>query len=95
MSMMIHCYRAADQIISDVKAANGVDYSSKREEIANLFNDELYDGNYSATTDFGGDLPDLYLIQEDEYDQTMEEDEDRPDFDSQITYSAGHYVFPG
>jgi len=89
------CHYEADQVITDIKDAIGVDYSSKREEITALFNDQLYEGNYSATTDFGGDLPDLYFIQGDEYEQTMEHDEDRPDFDSNICYSAGHYVFPG
>jgi hypothetical protein len=69
--------------------------SGVADEIARLFDETLWDGNYDAHTDFDESLgvDNLWLIQEDEYDQSMDDD-DKPDFDTQFGYAAGHYVFP-
>lgn len=82
-----NCLQEADQVIKAL-LEHGLDYSHKREAIAQLFDDYLYNGNWDCSTDFDNGTPDLRLIQEDEYDQHME-DEDRPDT---LTYAAGHYV---
>lgn len=80
-------FHAADDLILRIKNFNGMDYSSKREEIANEFWTVLWDGNYDTTLYFDN-IQSIRLIQEDEYDQHMD-DEEKPDVD----FLAGdHYV---
>lgn len=81
------CLDEADDVIKALLEV-GHDYTAKREQIARLFDEQLYDGNWDSSTDFGDGTPDLRLIQEDEYDQHMDDD-DKPET---ITYAAGHYV---
>jgi hypothetical protein len=81
----------ADKVIADILAHGGKDYSAARQEIADLFDETLWNGNWDATTDFNPGLPNLRFIQEDEYDQHM--DDERPS-KKMICYSCGHYVFP-
>lgn len=81
------CLQEADEVILALQK-EGYDYSHKRAEIAQLFDEQLYHGNWDCTTDFDDGTPDLRLIQEDEYDQHMDL-EDKPDT---LTYAAGHYV---
>jgi hypothetical protein len=87
-------YSAADEVIEDLKSL-GFDYSQGREEIARVFDEDLWNGNWDSSTDFEMDyqpnMRDLRFIQEDEYEQHMEDDEDKPTND--LCYSAGHYVF--
>lgn len=84
--------RDADEIIQALLAQGHGDYSHHRDEIADLWDGEygLWQGNDDATTDFD-DLPNLLLIQEDHYDQHMDEDE-KPAWDDMIV-SCGDYVF--
>lgn len=86
--------RAADEVIAGVLAETGINYEPARNAIAELFDDYLWNGTYQMSTDLDPDLglKDLWLILEDEYEQSMDEDE-KPDWDSQIGYFAGHYVF--
>lgn len=77
--------KSSDKLISDLKE-HGHDYSSKRVEIAELFDKYLWEGHWDSSTFFEDGTPNLRLIQEDEYDQHME---DRPDY---LLYSCGHYV---
>ena len=79
--------RAADEVIAE-SAEEGHDYSSKREDIARLFEDQLWKGNWDSSTTFEDGTKDLRLIQEDEYDQHMDDDT-RPET---VTCAAGHYV---
>ena len=81
------CLVEADEVIKAL-LAEGHDYTDKRDDIARLFNEQLYEGNWDSSTDFEDGTPDLRLIQEDEYDQHMDDD-DKPET---ITYAAGHYV---
>jgi hypothetical protein len=91
---MDESYAAADEVIEDVLAATGKDYSAVREEIAGVFDGYLFHGVWDMSTGIENtELKDLRFIQEDEYDQRMDDDPDKPDWDSQICYSAGHYVF--
>ena len=80
--------KRADEIISDL-AKLGYDYANKRTLIADLLNNYLWNGNWGSCVDFDDGTPSLRLIQEDEYDQHMGNDEDKPEY---ATYSAGHYV---
>lgn len=85
----------ADQVIAALLDQGHGDYSKYREQIAELWSGEygLWKGNYDATTDLGDDtLQDLLCIQEDHYDQHMDEDEDKPEWDDMICY-AGDYIF--
>lgn len=80
--------READNLILRIKEFNRLDYSSKRDEIAREFDEVLWDGEWDTTLQFV-DLPSIRLIQEDEYDQHMDDDE-KLDFDLQVNE---HYVF--
>lgn len=80
-------FQAADDLILRIKNFNGLDYYSKREVLANEFYNVLWEGNWDTTLDFD-DIKSIRLIQEDEYDQQMDDDE-KPEVD----FLAGdHYV---
>lgn len=84
--------READGIIEALQK-QGLDYTAGREEIARVVDEDIWGGNYDSTTDFDPalGLRDLRIIEENEYDQSMDEDE-RPSWDSMIT-SYGNYIF--
>lgn len=88
-------YVAADQIIANLKEQNR-DYSSVREEIAEVFDTQLWEGNWDCTTNFD-DLPNLRIIQEDEYDngdgEYNIEGEDGYEIINSLCFVFGHYVF--
>lgn len=89
----INSFQEADDVIAAL-LKHGHDYSSKRAEIEDLFTNQLYEGNWDSSTDFGDSTPDLRLIQEDEYDQHMDDggedgEDQRPAY---IVYASGHYV---
>lgn len=89
-TLYVNCY---NDIIKQVMQATGIDYSSKLQEIIKLFDETLYAGCYNATTDFNdNNFPDLHFIQEDEYDQSMD-DEDKPEENSFLCYANNHYIF--
>jgi hypothetical protein len=87
--------KSADQAIADLLASGNSDYTPHREAIIETFK-LLLNGNWDCTTDIDQDganaLPDLRFIQEDEYDQSMDED-DKEALGDELTYTAGHYVF--
>ena len=85
---------SADTFIEDVKEAVGLDYSMHREAIADLYEHGHWNGSndvYLRTGD--ASLPNLRFIQEDEYDQSMDEDEDRPEWDEMICSTDNGYVW--
>ena len=90
MSICQEAYDAADQLISQVRANKGLDYSKYRELIAQqLFDEGMLEGNWDVTTDLGDSiLPELRAVQEDEYDQHMDDEENKPDWDSQVAYTV-------
>ena len=82
---------AADEIIGEMQK-RGQDYSAYREQIAEeLYDSGVWNGNWDSTAYFG-DMEPLRLIQEDEYDQSMDEDE-KPDWDDMIAQVQGGYLF--
>lgn len=88
----------ADQIIQKLKDL-GHDYSAGRVEIARQFDEYIWNGCTDITTSFdecevgeGQGLRDLLLIQEDHYDQHMDEEEDKPTWDSML-FMAGAYIW--
>lgn len=87
--------KAADNVIGLLFAHRGMDYSSARNAIAEAFDEYLFEGTWDATvlaSEGGRQLPDLRIIEENEYDQSMDEDEDRPENPVGMV-SSGHYVF--
>lgn len=83
--------QTTDKVIADILAHGGKDYTPAKQNIADLFNDILWCGNWDATTELDPalGLPNLRFIQEDEYDQVM----DNQGVPNQICYTCGHYVF--
>lgn len=82
--MMQEALDAADEVLEALKA-KGIDLSEHREQIAKeLFDDGLLEGNWDCTTEVGSHT--IRAIQEDEYDQHMDDVEDKPEFDDQLVY---------
>lgn len=82
----------ADALIQHMHKAHGMDYSSQRQFIEDWAAEDMWNGDWDVTINFDEGGPrDLRFIQEDEYEQHMDEDEDRPEND--IGYVDGYYVF--
>jgi hypothetical protein len=84
----------ADRVIAALQSQGHGDYSRYRKEIADLWEGDygLWEGNDECSTDLNDPvLKDLRCIQEDHYDQHMDDD-DKPDWDDMICY-AGDYIF--
>ncbi len=82
----------AKDIIDLMLQAHGQDYSAQKAFIETWVEENMWRGTWDLTIEFEtGGHRDLRLIQEDEYDQHMDEDEDRPEHD--IGYIDGYYVF--
>lgn len=76
--------RAAVEVINALKD-KGFDYSMHKAKIVEAFDDGLLNGNNEATVVLNSSrLKDLRIIQEDHYDQHMDEDEDKPDWDDML-----------
>lgn len=86
--------RYADEIIKYLADEGHGDYSGLRNEIAlDIYDNGHFSGNWDAyfnPEDYDSDLPGFRVIQEDEYDQHMDDDEDRPDADDAITVPNGY-----
>lgn len=69
------------------------DFTPHIDKIAEDINDYVYNGNWDHTIDIEVDgVPCIRVIQEDEYDQHMDEDdEDTPSYD-EVDYVGGYYV---
>lgn len=83
--MMKEALTAADEVIDALKK-HGLDYSAYRDTIAQeAFDEGLLEGNWDVTVTFDDPkLKDLRFIQEDEYDQHM--DDDAPEHDDMVCY---------
>lgn len=92
MSIQDDAQRAANSVIEEL-ARKGLDYSSKLKQIAEHFEEVVWDGNYDSTLIFGDGTPKLRFIQEKEYEQCMDEDE-KPNVDPKI-FDEGHYIWVG
>ena len=86
---------AADRIVSVLMSQHHGDYSAYRDEIAQvLYEDGLWSGNWDASREppSPGTLPPLRLIEENEYDQSMPDDE-KPAWATMIGQVRGGYLF--
>lgn len=87
-------YAAADEII-EALLQDGKDYSKHRDQIAlEGFENGLLQGNWDTSVHLQDDnLQDLRIINEDEYDQHMDEDEDRPEHSEIAVNTSLGYVW--
>lgn len=80
--------RATNDVLKQLEEA-GYDYSSCREAIARMFDEELLNGHQDNIVEavIHG-MKNLRFIQEDHYDQFMDDDEDKPSWDSMLFYTC-------
>lgn len=89
----------ADSIIKAMSDANHGDYSAFREQIAvEVYTTGHYNGNWDVSFfpqdhDESSVLAGFRVIQEDEFDQHMDDDEDAPDHDDMIAEVNNGYLF--
>lgn len=79
-------------LIDELKQKLGLDYSKGHAEIAELVNSQ-FNGNWDNSTNFDPalGLRDIRVIEENEYDQSMDEDE-KPDWDDILFQGSLGYV---
>lgn len=89
----------ADEIIAKLIEAGHGDYTAFRREIAlDIYANGHYAGNDTAyfnpdEYDVTSTLPGFYVIQEDHYDQHMDDDEDKPSWDSMVGMVQNGYLW--
>lgn len=89
----------ADEIIEVLKEKGHGDYTAFRREIAlDIYANGHYAGNDTAyfnpdEYDAASSLPGFYVIQEDHYDQHMDEDEDKPTWDNMVAMVQNGYLW--
>lgn len=79
-------------LIDELRQKLGIDFSAGKDELKSLVHSQG-DGNWDNSTDFDPslNLRDIRVIQEDEYDQSMDEDDDRPE--EPLFFGSLGYVF--
>jgi hypothetical protein len=83
--------RNADELIANLLTL-GVDYSAHREQLATeIWWEGFWEGNSDITVDITG-IRAIRCIQEDEYDQHVPYDEDRPSWDKML-FSQPEYTW--
>ncbi len=77
---------AADEVIKALKALGYKDFTpSERNTIGLAFDQQILEGHTDATVTFeSGRTLQLLIIQEDHYDQHMDEEEDKPSWDDMV-----------
>lgn len=89
----------ADQLISMLEERGYGDYSAFRREIAlDIYANGHFAGNDTASFDpeehdESSTLPGFYVIQEDHYDQHMDEDPDKPTWESMVADVPNGYLW--
>lgn len=87
MSIREQAIQAADNIIASLPPL----WANARNEIADLFENDLWNGNWDSYLEVDG-LPTVRFIQEDEFDQSMDDD-DKPSEDNYHDFVEGHYIY--
>lgn len=91
--------RNADEVIETLAKAGHGDYSAFRREIAlDIYANGHYAGNDTVSfivSDYDADstLQDFTVIQEDHYDQHMDEDPDKPSWDDMVAEVSNGYLW--
>ncbi len=94
MSVDAEALQNADELINSLSVFTGIDYKNHR----NLLADEIWvnghwRGNYDVTVSFPDGTRSIRAIQEDEWDQTMSDDPDRPTYEKMIDSSPVYFWF--
>lgn len=73
----------AQAFIDEIKRSKGIDFQPHFDTIASDIENYVYNGNWDHTIDVDdANFPDIRVIEENEYDQHMDEDdEDTPSWD--------------
>lgn len=73
----------AQRMVDIIKSAKGIDFQPHVGAIASDIENYVYNGNWDHTIDVeDSNFPDIRVIEENEYDQHMDEDdEDTPSWD--------------
>ena len=92
MDAMTEALSNADELITMLQRDHNLDYSKHRDLLANeIWMEGFWEGNWDVTVDFDDpNLRSIRCIQEDEYDQSMDDDdddddEDMPSWDKMLT----------
>jgi len=89
--------RNADEIIKTLAETGHGDYSALRKEIAlDIYDNGHFNGNWDShfnPDEYDSDLTGFRVIQEDEYDQHMDEDEDKPSWESMVADVPNGYLW--
>lgn len=89
----------ADEIIKALADGGHGDYSAFRREIAlNIYTNGHYSGNDTAhfvpqEHDENSTLDSFYVIQEDHYDQHMDDDPEKPEWDNMVAEVMNGYLW--
>jgi hypothetical protein len=91
---LVEALENAEELIQILKIQYNLDYSSHKEYIAEqIWNSGHWLGHWSVLVIFPDGLPSLKAIQEDEYDQHMDDGEDRPSWDKMIDSVGSAYLW--
>ncbi len=87
--IMREATNAADEVLKALEKLGHVNFTAhERNLIAVAYNEGLLGGNDEAHVDFEGSRKfGLHIIQEDHYDQHMDNDKDKPLWDDMLTYT--------
>lgn len=84
----------ADHLIEVLKQHHNVDYTAVRLELAEqIWYNGHWEGNWDVTTDLPEGHRNLRAIQEDEYDQHMDEDDGAPLWDDMLASNPVYVWF--
>ena len=79
--------------IADFLESEGFpEYQNKLQELSDLYDNGIYEGNWDVSTNFDDGTRDIRIIQEDEYEQHMDDSDEKPDDKDLIGYT-GDYLF--
>ncbi len=79
--------QAADEVLKSLAKA-GYDYSAHRDAIIEAFDEDILNGNNDSRVRCPG-MKTILIIQEDHYDQHMDDDEDKPLWEDMVA-SVSH-----
>lgn len=82
----------AQRFVEEIKSSAGIDFTPHLAKIQEDIADYVFNGNWDHTIDVEDDnFPNIRVIEENEYDQSMDDDE-KPSWDDVIDL-GGHYIW--
>jgi hypothetical protein len=83
--------KMAENVVSFLASAGHNEYIKCSKELAEFFDEYLWQGNWDVTKEFAKPLKSLRFIQEDEFDQHWTSS--MPNFKEHVTLVNSYYVF--